>query len=66
MPLDAALLDEAKAFGVNIARAAEQGVAAALKTAKAGAWKRENAKAIRSWNDYVAKNGLPLEEYRLF
>lgn len=66
MTLDAALLDEAKALGVNISRAAEQGVAAALKTARAEAWKRENAEAIRSWNDYVAKNGLPLEEYRLF
>ncbi len=66
MTLDAALLDEAKALGVNISRAAEQGVAAALKAARAEAWKRENAEAIRNYNDWIEENGLPLAEYRQF
>lgn len=29
-------------------------------------WLEENAEAIKSWNDWVEKNGLPLEEYRPF
>jgi hypothetical protein len=29
-------------------------------------WQEENAHAIRSWNDWVEKNGLPLAEYRQF
>lgn len=66
MTLDAALLDEAKALGVNISRAAEQGVAAALKAARAEAWKRENAEAIKNYNTWIEENGLPLAEYRVF
>lgn len=66
MILDAALLDEAKALGVNISRAAEQGVAAALKAARAEAWKRENAEAIKNYNTWIEENGLPLAEYRVF
>jgi hypothetical protein len=29
-------------------------------------WLEENAEAIKSWNDWVEKNGLPLQEYRPF
>lgn len=29
-------------------------------------WLEENAEAIKSWNDWVEKHGLPLEEYRMF
>jgi len=29
-------------------------------------WLEENAEAIRSWNEYVAKHGLPLAKYRRF
>ena len=29
-------------------------------------WQEENAEAIRSSNEWVEKNGLPLEKYRPF
>ena len=29
-------------------------------------WIEENAEAIRSSNEYVARHGLPLAKYRLF
>lgn len=29
-------------------------------------WLEENAEAIKSINEWVEKNGLPLEKYRLF
>lgn len=29
-------------------------------------WLEENADAIREWNDWIEKNGLPLAKYRPF
>jgi len=29
-------------------------------------WREENAEAIKGWNEWVEKNGLPLAKYRLF
>jgi hypothetical protein len=29
-------------------------------------WLEENAEAIKSMNEWVEKNGLPLEKYRMF
>jgi post-segregation antitoxin (ccd killing protein) len=29
-------------------------------------WLEENAEAIKSINEWVEKNGLPLEKYRMF
>ena len=66
MTLDAALLDEARALGVNLSRAAEEGIAARTKAARAEAWQRENAEAIQNYTVYIEKNGLPLAEYRMF
>lgn len=66
LSMDADLLEEAKALEVNISRAAEEGLAAAVKKARNEQWKRENADAIRSSNEWVEKNGLPLEKYRMF
>lgn len=36
------------------------------KCAHDEAWIKENQSAIDSWNEYVAKNGLPLARYRTF
>ncbi len=66
LTLDCTMLDEAKALGVNISRAAEAGLAAALKEARAEAWKRENAEALQAANEYVAKYGIPLADLRKF
>ena len=63
---DPALLAEAKALGVNVSRAAEAGIEAEVKKARAAQWRAENAEAIRSSNDYVEKHGLPLAKYRQF
>ena len=66
LSLDQGLLSEARSFGVNLSQAAEAGLRQAVKDAKAGAWKRENAKAIAASNRWVEENGLPLEQYRPF
>jgi len=58
------LLAEAKALGVSVAQAAEAGVARAVAEKRAANWAQENREAIRSSNDYVEQNGLPLAKYR--
>ena len=60
------LLAEAKELGINVSQAAEVGLAKAVSDKRAEVWLKENAAAIESYNEYVEKNGLPLEQYRMF
>jgi antitoxin CcdA len=46
MTLDAALLDEARALGVNVSRAAEEGILASGPQRERRRWKEENAEFI--------------------
>ena len=64
--LDAALVDEAKALGVNISLASARGLEQAVKKARAKHWLEENRAALDAYNDYVAEHGLPLTKYRRF
>jgi antitoxin CcdA len=64
--LSAALVDEAKALGVNISLAAASGLEQAVARRRAERWAEENSDALDSYNAYVQKNGLPLEKLRLF
>jgi antitoxin CcdA len=66
LSLDRALLDEARALDVNLSRAAETGVRAAVKAAKEAQWLVENGDALESSNAYVEKHGLPLTRFRQF
>ncbi|WP_170543922.1 type II toxin-antitoxin system CcdA family antitoxin [Ruegeria conchae] len=66
LSLDPALLTEARKLKVNLSRAAEEGVRAAVAAAKAEQWQAENAEALQSSNSYVEKHGLPLERFRQF
>lgn len=66
LSLDPALLEEARALGVNVSRAAEGGLREAVRKARGEAWLRENAEAIESYNRWIEENGLPLEGLRMF
>ncbi len=66
LTLDRDLLDEAKALGVNISRAAEAGVMAAVKAERARRWKVDNAEAVAAYNKWIEENGVPLARYRKF
>ncbi|EHS54121.1 hypothetical protein PDO_3779 [Rhizobium sp. PDO1-076] len=66
LPLDETLIAEAHELGLDVADAAEAGIARAVKAEKERRWKIENADAIRADNDYVAKHGLPLAKYRIW
>jgi antitoxin CcdA len=65
MTLDAALLDEARALGVNVSRAAEEGILAQVRNERARRWKEENVEFIRDYNDWIAENGIPNSDIRI-
>jgi antitoxin CcdA len=60
------LVHDAKQLGISISAACEQGLAAALKKERERQWLEENAEAIRSYNEWIRKNGVPLAKYRRF
>ena len=64
--LAADLVAEAKALDINLSRACEAGLEAALKQERKRRWQEENRDAAEAWNAWVEKNGLPLERYRQF
>ncbi len=66
LTLDRELLDQAKELGVNISRAAEAGVLAAVKAERARRWKVDNAEAVAAYNKWIEENGVPLARYRKF
>ena len=66
LSLDSELLHEARTLGLNVSRAAEEGLRAAVRIARAEAWRAENAEALASANAWVEANGLPLAEFLQF
>ena len=66
LTLDAALLADAKDLSVNVSRAAENGIAEAVRAEKERLWLEENREALESSNAYVTEHGLPLAKYRMF
>ncbi len=64
--LDRTIVEAAKALGMNISKACDGALRAAIKVEREARWKVENAEAILSFNDYVEKNGIPLSQYRQF
>jgi antitoxin CcdA len=64
--LDAALVEEARALGVNISLASARGLEQAVKEARGKRWLEESRAALDSYNEWVEANGLPLEKHRLF
>lgn len=66
LTLNRALLDEARALGVNLSRAAEEGVAQSIRAARAQKWREENAGAMEDYNRFIESGGIPLAEHRKF
>ncbi len=64
--LDAVLLSEAKALGVNVSRACDRGLALQIAEERGKRWLKENKAALESSNAYVERHGLPLARYRQF
>ncbi len=66
LSLDEGLVSDARELKINISRAAEEGIARAIKAERERLWLLENAEAIDQANAYVEKHGLPFGKYRQF
>lgn len=66
LSLAADLVEEAKALDINLSRACEAGLEAALKDERKRRWQEENREAAEASNAYFEKHGLPLARYRQF
>jgi antitoxin CcdA len=60
------LLAQARALGLNVSQACENGLKAEIARSQATRWVEENRGALASSNAYVERNGLPLSEFRRF
>ena len=61
LSVNAALLTEAKAFGINLSKLTEDALTVAVKAEKERRWLEENKEAIEYYNAWVEKNGLLIE-----
>jgi len=66
LSLEADLVAAARRLGLNLSRAAEDGIRSAVRAEAARRWQEENAEGIRQMNAYVEAHGLPLAKYRVF
>jgi len=64
LPTD--LLERARELNVNVSRASERGLREEIQAAEARAWAERNADFIAEMNARIERDGLPLEEYRMF
>ena len=66
LTLNRQLLDEARELGVNVSRAAEEGIARAVGSERARRWQEENAAAMEDYRRFIEAGGVPLSEFRKF
>jgi len=64
LPVD--VYEQAKALGINFSRACEQALRDAIRAEEGRRWAAEHADFVDAHNAFVEKNGVPLEEYRMF
>ena len=66
LSIDAGLAAEAKEAGTNMSALLERALRDELKARREQKWREENQEAIQSMNDYVEKNGLWADKYRVW
>jgi antitoxin CcdA len=66
LSLDAAVVAEARAAGLNLSRTVEALLAAELKRRRQAAWLEANKAAIEAYNRHIARDGIAGEEFRPF
>jgi antitoxin CcdA len=64
--IDADLKAEAERLSVDLSRAAEAGISAAVRSESARRWVEDNRDALESWNEWTKEEGIPLSQYRQF
>lgn len=64
--IEADLLDEAQALGLNVSAIARAALAAEVARARKAAWRDDNREAFASLSAWIRDNGVPLDRYRRF
>jgi len=64
--LSEALVSDARALGIDVSRACEEGLESEIRRERIRRWQQENEAAFDAWNKFVDRNGVPLAEYRKF
>ncbi len=66
MSIDGATLDLAKKIGMNLSKTVDAFLKDEVKRLYWEQWNEQNKDAIDSYNARIAKEGLPLAQYRSF
>jgi antitoxin CcdA len=66
LTLSVNLVEQARSLNVNLSRAAEDGIARAIASAKDAQWVERNKGAMDDYNRFVGEQGLILEDGCLF
>lgn len=60
------LLEEARAYKINLSQTLETALAVELKKRREAAWLEENKAAIEAYNRHVERHGLFSDRFRSF
>lgn len=66
LALPDALLAEARALGLDAAQICERVLRNEIALVRTAQWREDHRQALMSSNNYVERNGLPLEKFRQF
>ncbi len=66
LTLDADVARTARSLGLNMSRLAEAAILEAAKVERNRLWRIENKAAIATYAGEVARDGLPLSQFRSF
>ncbi|MFN6960784.1 MAG: type II toxin-antitoxin system CcdA family antitoxin [Rhodocyclaceae bacterium] len=66
LSIRADLLEEARAYKINLSQTLEAALQAELKKEKERRWREENRAAIEAYNRFIEKHGLLSDRYRNF
>ena len=66
LTLDATVAVDARALGLNMSRLAKAAIAEAAKAERNRQWQMANQAVLAAYADEVAREGLPLSQFRTF
>ena len=64
LSIDADLLEEARALGINLSRTLEERLVELVKAERIRRWQDENREAIEAMNRFTEEHGIFGEEFR--
>jgi antitoxin CcdA len=64
--VDHGILEDARAYGLNVSLISEQALTAAVRAETARRWEMENAEAIAERTAWIERHGLPLADFQVW